>query len=239
MKSKLSPVWFLKDPLDLEHKEYVLLDYLKSISKDLNEDNCFSIIREISKIVRTLNLYKETGVLEIGQASKLNKSEVDVLEKFIEKSTDEDDVIIDEIIEKSLSILYDYSEICLDILKKEESKIKIFKIGNKQTLENSGILIIRNMITDKITNYFFKSQVLMRTKEGDKEIILLKKIRIKNPYYSMGYEHIYHEIIEEAGISGSSLGLHVIEIYENFEEDSEIYKLAKEKFIDTITKKYQ
>jgi hypothetical protein len=29
--------------------------------------------------------------------------------------------------------------------------------------------------------------------------------------------------------------LHVIEIYENFDENSEIYKLAKEKFIETIT----
>jgi hypothetical protein len=29
--------------------------------------------------------------------------------------------------------------------------------------------------------------------------------------------------------------LPVIEIYENFDENSEIYKLAKEKFIETIT----
>lgn len=234
MKSKLSPVWFLKDPLDLEHKEYVLLDYLKSISKNLSEENCFPIIREISKIVRSLNLYREAGVLEV---ANLKKSEKVVLENFSENRTDESDLIIEEIIGKSLEILYEYSEICLDILKKEESKIKIFRTGNQSRgMESSGILVIRNMITDKITNYFFKSQVRMRTKDGNKEIILLKKIRIKNSYYSLSYEHVYHEILEESEIKGSQLSLHIIEIYENFEEDSEIYKLAKEKFIDKLTK---
>jgi hypothetical protein len=243
MKKKLSPIWFLKEPLDPEHKEYVLLDYLKSVSKDLNEENCYSVIREISRIVKTLNEYKESG--KIDSIKKfLKKEDLDFTEKLLKKElTKEESSSIEEIIEKSLETLYGYSEICLEILKGEESKIKIFRIQSKfeQGEENkSGIVIIRNMVTDKLINYYFKSQVTMKTEDGDKEIYILKKIHIKNPFFSLNYEYIYHEILNDFNLDNGILpSLYVIEIYENFEEDSEIYKIAKEKFIGVISKDEQ
>ena len=243
MKKKLSPIWFLKEPLDPEHKEYVLLDYLKSVSKDLNEENCYSVIREVSRIVKTLNEYKESG--KIDSIKKfLKKEDLDFTEKLLKMElTKEESSSIEEIVEKSLETLYGYSEICLEILKGEESKIKIFRIQSKfeQGDENkSGIVIIRNMVTDKLINYYFKSQVTMKTEEGDKEIYILKKIHIKNPFFSLNYEYIYHEILNDFNLDNRILpSLYVIEIYENFEEDSEIYKIAKEKFIGVISKDEQ
>jgi hypothetical protein len=243
MKKKLSPIWFLKEPLDPEHKEYVLLDYLKSVSKDLNEENCYSVIREVSRIVKTLNEYKESG--KIDSIKKfLKKEDLDFTEKLLKKElTKEESSSIEEIVEKSLETLYGYSEICLEILKGEESKIKIFRIQSKfeQGEENkSGIVIIRNMVTDKLINYYFKSQVTMKTEDGDKEIYILKKIHIKNPFFSLNYEYIYHEILNDFNLDNGILpSLYVIEIYENFEEDSEIYKIAKEKFIGVISKDEQ
>jgi len=243
MKKKLSPIWFLKEPLDPEHKEYVLLDYLKSVSKDLNEENCYSVIREVSRIVKTLNEYKESG--KIDSIKKfLKKEDLDFTEKLLKKElTKEESSSIEEIVEKSLETLYGYSEICLEILKGEESKIKIFRIQSKfeQGDENkSGIVIIRNMVTDKLINYYFKSQVTMKTEDGDKEIYILKKIHIKNPFFSLNYEYIYHEILNDFNLDNEVLpSLYVIEIYENFEEDSEIYKIAKEKFIGVISKDEQ
>lgn len=243
MKKKLSPIWFLKEPLDPEHKEYVLLDYLKSVSKDLNEENCYSVIREISRIVKTLNEYKESGKID-SIKKLLKKEDLDFTEKLLKKElTKEESSSIEEIIEKSLETLYGYSEICLEILKGEESKIKIFRIQSKfeQGEENkSGIVIIRNMVTDKLINYYFKSQVTMKTEDGDKEIYILKKIHIKNPFFSLNYEYIYHEILNDFNLDNGILpSLYVIEIYENFEEDSEIYKIAKEKFIGVISKDEQ
>ena len=49
----LSTIWFIKEPIDIEHKEYVLLDYLKSISKNINSKNCYPILRAVSKIVKS------------------------------------------------------------------------------------------------------------------------------------------------------------------------------------------
>ena len=92
------------------------------------------------------------------------------------------------------------------------------------------------MITDKIISYYWQGSVTLKTSEGDKEICVLKKIYLKNQTFSLNYEYIYHEILEEFSKEKRiSPELHVIEIYENFDENSEIYKLAKEKFIETIT----
>jgi hypothetical protein len=243
MKKSLSPAWFLKDPLDLEHKEYVLLDYLKHISKDLDSENCLYVIKEISRIIKSLNSYKSNKNLILPPKKYLKKEDRVFIEGFNKKTLSEDDEdLIRSIIDNSLDVLYQYSEICLEMIKEEESKIKIFKINSKldktTKKENSGILIIRNMITDKILNYLFKSQIKMKTSEGDKEISILKKVPIKNSFFSLNYEYIYHEILNENSLnSGELTQIYVIEIYENFEEESDIYRMAKEKFIDSISNK--
>jgi hypothetical protein len=243
MKKKLSPIWFLKDPLDPEHKEYILLDYLKAISKDLNHSNCFTITKEISRIIKSLNDYKETKKFSKSVTDLLKREDNEFMEEFTKKDLNDEDLKnIESIIKSSLDTLYGYSGICLEMIKEEESKIKIFKIQSKFDppirKDDSGILIIRNMATDKILNYFFRAQIIMKTEDGDKEVFILKKAPVRNPFFSLNYEYIYHEILNEFSINGEHFPhLYVIEIYENFEEESEIYKLAKEKFIDTLSKK--
>jgi predicted CoA-binding protein len=63
MSKNISPIWFLKEPIDPEHKEYILLDYLKEISKELSKENCYSIMKEISKIVKVLNDFRRDNKL--------------------------------------------------------------------------------------------------------------------------------------------------------------------------------
>ena len=241
---KLSPLWFVQPPYDPEHKEYILLDFLKGLRKKISPENCYSVLRILSKQVRILNEFKENKALPDLAGFKATKKEKYFLENFdVSKLNEQESKAIDEIVENSLETLYEYSEICLELLKEEEEKIKIFKIESlkekQKTTKNSGILVVRNMISDKIIPYIWKGSVKLQTDEGDKEICLLKKVIMKNPTFSMNYEYIYHEILEEAGIKNSSPELFVIEIYENFDEESEIYKLAKEKFIDNITANYK
>lgn len=238
----LSTIWFIKEPIDIEHKEYVLLDYLKSISKNINSKNCYPILRAVSKIVKSLNEFKKNSTIGTVIISQLNDEEREYVKNFdfnkLEKS--KKDIIV-TIIESSLETLYEYSEIFLDMLKEEESKIKIFKVQSKFNSEkeekaNSGILIIRNMVTDKIIPYYWQGSVTLKTEHGNKQICVLKKIIVRNSRYSMNYEFIYHEILDEFSIAKNvSPELFVIEIYEDFDENSDIYKLAKEKFIETIT----
>jgi hypothetical protein len=238
---QISPVWFIKKPLDQEHKEYVLLDYLKKLSRKLDKENCYSILREISNKIKIINEFKESKIISEFLINNLKKEDKKIAKEFIYDNLDESDkLLLEKILESSLEILYEYLGICLDMIKEEESKIRIFKIDPPSGVENrqkSGIVIVRNMITDRIIPYYWQDSVTLKTKEGDKEIFILKKIHIKNQTFSLNYEYIYHEILEKFGKSSKRLSpdLHIIEIYENFEEDSGIYKLAKEKFIEMLS----
>ena len=40
--------WILKDPIDMEHKEYVLLDYISKIDKDLESFKLYPTFQELS-----------------------------------------------------------------------------------------------------------------------------------------------------------------------------------------------
>lgn len=239
---KLNPIWFVTPPYDPEHKEYILLDYLKQLGEGINNENCYSILRSLSKTVRDLNQFKENRILPHPEGQRIPAKDKKIRESFsFEKLELEEKEAIGRIIENSLETLYEYSEICLEFLKDEEEKIKIFRIdtekGSTRKVQNSGILVIRNMVSDRIIPYIWKGAVKLKTDEGDKEICILKKISVKNPVFSMNYEFIYHEVLQEAGIKNSSPEFFVIEIYENFDEESEIYKLAKEKFVDSVTLK--
>jgi hypothetical protein len=241
MKS-LTPIWFVQEPIDQEHKEYILLDYLKFISKNIDQKNCYNILKEVSRIIKVLNNFKKDKCFKESDIKNLKNRDLSYIKSFnynlLEKEKKEE---ILEIIDNSLETLYEYSEIFLEMLKDEESKIKIFRIqsrfSSQETIDiKSGILIIRNMINDKIIPYYWQGSVIMKTAEGNKNICLLKKIPIKNPRYSMNYEYIYHEILDSFSVDKNiSPELFVMEIYEDFNEDSEIYKLAKEKFIETIS----
>lgn len=238
----ISPVWFIKEPIDQEHKEYVLLDYLKELSKNLSSESCYSTLREISRLLRILGNFKSNKAIEIKSYSNWKPDDKEIIRNF--KFDELDDITkakILSIVDNSLETLYEYSEICMDILKDEESKIKIFEVetdirkeSNKK--HNSGILIIRNMINDKIIPYHWQGSLTMKTNDGDKEICILKRIYLKNSKFSLNYEYIYHEILAESNLERKvSPGLYVIQIYENFDENSEIYRLAKEKFIEKIS----
>lgn len=232
MEKTLSPVWFLEDPIDSEYKEYILLNFLKDRNKKI-ENVPFSVLKETSILVKALNSYKEKGFFDKSVLEYLGISEIKDL-----NNKPKDEKIL-KIVSESLNTLYRYSEICMEVIKDEEDKIKIFRIesgAETDLINKSGIVIIRNMISDDIVPYFFYSRITMKTSEGEKEIYIMKKCPISNMKFSMGYPYIYHEILEEYKIINSPFpSLYAIEIYENFNDNSEILKISKEKFLGFIS----
>lgn len=238
---KLSPIWFLESPLDVEHKSYVLLDFLKSKSQNLDGPSVLSSLKEISTLVRAMNSFKETREIPEALLSGISKKNLSEY-KGISILPKESDVLkeIDEVILSSLGILYEFSEICLEIIKEEEEKIKIFKLESKYDkisgLSASGVLLIRNMITERLIPYYWRETV-MNTDGNKKDVIVLKKIQLGNRKFSLSYEHIYHEILSEIGADKNfTPSFYIVEIYEDFSEKSDILKLAKDKFIETLSK---
>lgn len=239
---KLSPIWFLESPLDVEHKSYVLLDFLKNKSQNLDGPSVLSSLKEISTLVKAMNSFKESRKIPGFLLAGTPKESLSEYNKIVDLPKQSDTFKeIDEVISSSLGILYEFSEICLEIIKEEEEKIKIFKLESKYDrisgLSESGVLLIRNMVTERLIPYYWK-ETIMNTEGSKKDVIVMKKISLNNKKFSLSYEHIYHEILSEMGADRNfTPAFYVVEIYENFSEKSDILKLAKDKFIETLSKR--
>jgi hypothetical protein len=201
---KLNPIWFLESPLDVEHKSYVLLDFLKNKSQNLDGPSVLSSLKEISTLVKAMSSFKESRKIPGFLLAGISKESLSEYNKIVDLPKQSDTFKeIDEVISSSLGILYEFSEICLEIIKEEEEKIKIFKLESKYDrisgLSESGVLLIRNMITERLIPYYWK-ETIMNTEGSKKDVIVMKKISLNNKKFSLSYEHIYHEILSEMDV---------------------------------------
>lgn len=229
----LSPVWFLKSPLDSEHKNYILLDFLKSVSEDIRKNLIQDPLREILFLIENLERFSKEG--EVLSPGGITREEEEILNSYLNSSPNSrEGKEIKRIIDTSLQILYKYSEGVISLWKDLEDRIKIYYLNPEIEKKDKGIIIFRNMSTNEIIPYWWKKTEIRIEKEF-KSGVVLKKISIRNNYFSMSYEFILHEIMVHMGIKDSrDLLCTIIEISENFNQGSEIFKVAKEKFIKKI-----
>lgn len=236
----LGPVWFLEPPFDYEHKNYILLDYLKSKSESLDPEVIIESLKGISYIVRNLNSFKSNSCLPDGTIRVLNEHDRETYRNAKDLNSDDPALLeLEKIIDNSLDLLYSFSEVCMRIVEEEQEKIKIFRLGTrfdkKINQKRSGILLVRNMITDEIISYYWK-ETKVESESSEKDVIVMKKINLANKYFSISYEYLYHEVlIEISSDKGYSPILYVTEIYEDFGNKSPILKIAKERFVQILT----
>lgn len=233
----IKPTWFIEHPVDQEYKQYILLDFLSTVNKDIADEDIyypvkriFSMIKEIS----SLKVWIESNFDEIPNDISKNIREVIQTYENSQLCKSEKEELF-SIIETSLSILYKYADLGMDLWKNIESRIKAFSLNSAAEDKNRdrGILIFRNMSTDHLISYWWQSG---KTGKGSKGT-MLKKIPLRNCYYSMSYEFTVHEILDSMDIKGDlGMEVNVMEIYEDFSEESVTLKIAKELFIREISK---
>lgn len=237
---KLRQTWFLENPLDIEHKNYILLDFLKKKSENLEPDNVLNTLKEISRIVQNLSGFKKDRDLPQRAKDSLLEEEIELINSVRSlKNGDPKINEIESIIEESLNLLYDFTEVCMEIIEEEQEKIKIFRIESRfdklGLKKKSGILLIRNMCSDKIISYYWK-ETKIATEGEEKDVVVLKKINLSNKKFSISYEFLYHEVLSQTeSDNGYSPLLYVVEINEDFSEKSPIFKMAKERFIQVLS----
>jgi hypothetical protein len=233
----IKTTWFIEYPIDQEYKQYILLDFLSTVNKDIQEEDIYYPIKRIFSMIKELTSVKvwiENEVREIPEGSPQNIH--NLLTEFKNKnfSDSELDEIL-EIINNSLKILYKYADLGMSLWKNLENRIRSFSLKRfeKNGSSDSGILIFRNMSTDNVIIYWWQCG---KTNKGS-DATILKKIPIRNPYFSISYEFIVHEAIESLKIKSTvDPMVNIMEIYEDFKEESVILKVAKEIFIREMGK---
>ena len=225
---EIKVTWFLEQPIDSEHKQYVLLDFLKSVNKEIEKDNIYYPIKKIFTLIRDLRFMDLVLENKFDAKKDLGRREKVLLENYEGMILDEEEKSeLKEIVEVSLGCLYRYAELGTSLWKNVEKRINTFRFPGENQSIDYGILIVRNMASDEIFTYWWTKCKPSFSSAG----IMMKKVNLLNNFYSLSYEFIVHEIMNNLGMKLLNPQVTIMEISEDFNRDSNVLKVAKELFI--------
>lgn len=220
--------WFLDQPIDSEHKQYILLDFLKSVNKEIEKDNIYYPIKKIFTLIKDLRVMDLILDGKSLAAEEMGKREKIIFDSYKELNlSEEENIELKEIVEVSLGCLYRYAELGTNLWKNVEKRINTFSFVGENQSNDFGILILRNMASDEVHTYWWSRYKSAITASG----ILMKRVNLLNSYFSLSYEFIVHEMMQNLGMKALNPQVTVMEISEDFNVESNVLKVAKELFI--------
>ena len=220
--------WFLDQPIDSEHKQYILLDFLKSVNKEIEKDNIYYPIKKIFTLIKDLRVMDLILDGKSLAAEEMGKREKIIFDSYKELNlSEEENIELKEIVEVSLGCLYRYAELGTNLWKNVEKRINTFSFAGENQSNDFGILILRNMASDEVHTYWWSRYKSAITASG----ILMKRVNLLNSYFSLSYEFIVHEMMQNLGMKALNPQVTVMEISEDFNVESNVLKVAKELFI--------
>lgn len=193
--------WLLKDPIDFEHKKYVLLAYFKKIDEQLKENKLYPTFIELSLHLASLQtLTKEHVVLSTDKKFTSCDDEV-LLKELTAKSmpnfVDEDLKELNKIIKHSSDKFLEYFNIVKAYWSMIYDAIDIKLRRNKKNLNSSkGYLVYNENETDNIYVWEYYINVdslsvdeynlrLYLIYEGNKKEISLNKVIENNSSFQL------------------------------------------------------
>lgn len=220
--------WFLNQPIDSEHKQYLLLDFLKSVNKEIEKDNIYYPIKKIFTMIKDLRVMEVVLDGKEFSVETLGKRERIIVEEYLSLNlSDEEKVELKEIVEVALGCLYRYAELGANLWKNVEKRITTFNFSGEAQSKDFGVLILRNMASDEVHTYWWSRYTSPVSSDG----ILMKKVNLLNSFFSLSYEFLVHEIMQNLGMKVLNPQVTIMEISEDFNRDSNVLKVAKELFI--------
>ena len=139
----LSPIFWLEQPIDLEHKQYILLDYLQKVEKCYNL-NDLSLLHETRFFSKTIECFITIrSLLEIRDFPAPTDEQRDYFKMIVSKP--DDDINLMEAVKIAkwcLPKLQESVKKGSEIFKKIELSIRLYIIGNALN-KNTGYLLVR------------------------------------------------------------------------------------------------
>jgi hypothetical protein len=86
----LESTWFLQLPIDTEHKQYILLDFLQEVNEEIRRDNIYHPIQQIFSSIKGLKLSEKILANEKLDLQKMDQEEIQIFEKFIDSKFTEE-----------------------------------------------------------------------------------------------------------------------------------------------------
>ena len=106
MKS-FKPYWFLEDPLDTEHKYYILMSFLIDVKKSFGKAGYFKKIKKLLAIKNDLMSFSKNMELTPKTNESMTEAERDMLYNLLDKHIHNDDEI-QNIIKNSITVIDEF-----------------------------------------------------------------------------------------------------------------------------------
>lgn len=150
--------WLFQEPIDLEHKQYVLLNYLQKLDKNLNNFKLYPQFQEISLHLASINLLIEKGqILTLNRVLKDPDDEIlisDLVPTDCPLLTKEEILEVYHVCKYSSTKLSDYFNHAKAIWDIVNDAISIDPVKNKKNIEPKQGLFFLNY-NDKTLLYEF------------------------------------------------------------------------------------
>ena len=182
---KMKPYWFLEDPLDQEHKYYILMAFLKKVEDSTKKRGFEKLFKEGLTIMKDLDYFVAHTEFTQRTMGKMTNSEKDTMYNLLDKNLDEMDEIFN-IIESSIKTINKFLDKNADFHQRYNSLVEVEQYcPNKYNVWNSGFIVIRKKEEPllRIYNWFFST-----IRVGQEENIGLLMSEILEPVCKTTYD---------------------------------------------------
>jgi len=168
---KLPLDWILQEPIDMEHKEYVLLDYISKVDKELDEFVLYPTFQELTLHLANLNAIN---------------TKLSYIELKIQPEENDEEILLDNIIYKKLKKFNetDLKDI-LEIAKMAHDRLKDYFLISKSIWS-----IVFESVLIKNTN----KELILNSRNSNKGYL---KFQYDNLFYLYEFKitkiHIKHD----------------------------------------------
>jgi hypothetical protein len=183
--TKLKPYWFLEDPLDKEHKYYILMAFLHRIKKSSGRKGFEKRFKEILTIKKDLNHFIDHNAFTQRTMGKMTKNDLNTFYELLDYNLDEIDEMLG-IVENSISTIEDFLDENIFLLEKYNSLVEVeHHCPSSYNVWNSGYIVVRKAEEEnlRIYNWFFST-----IKIGEDESVGLLMSEVLEPVCKTTYE---------------------------------------------------
>lgn len=170
----IKPYWFLEDPIDTEHKYYILMDFLMKAKDKFNKKGFEKHFKEVLILRRDLESFDKKT--EFSQRTLAHMTDVDkntfynMLDKNLEKIEE-----IVKIVKNSIETIDKFLEENEEISIKYNSLVDVESYCNKYNLWDQGFLVVRKTGEEymKVFSWFFS---VIKIGEDEKVALLMTEM---------------------------------------------------------------
>jgi hypothetical protein len=233
----LQPYWFLQNPIDAEHKYYILMDFLQSVEADLGKKKYSEQIQKITRVYNDIRSFQKFNKLSDRTLKNMTQEELDRSSDLITLVSENEEVEL--ILDSSLQVLEGFMEKINPYIEEIEKSLE-FKIHNEKFFsKDRGYVVMRNNKNKKMKIYSWLFSII-KVDEVEQVGLLLSELMDPLPEYTKSDRKIYSFFEKEIkNFSRYSDCFIIVDLEKTKGEDEISFELIKDKSIEFIVNNYR